>query len=466
VNRNAAKVVVREPAVNVAAPAWRAVLERAMRAHQADDLDTAERLYREVLERHAAQPDALHYLGVLEHQRGHGDRAVELILAALKITPDHPDAHNNLGNVHKECGRPVEAEACYRRALACAPAHHNALGNLAVALELQERLDEAFEAYSQLVHRSPRDARAHYLLGLFLRNHAQHAEHVEQAATCFRQAFELDPRQLRALESLGMTLYALKRHDEAKQVYQDWLAREPDDPVPRHMLAACGGAEAPPRADDAYVRAVFDGFADSFDEQLLQNLDYRAPQVLADALAAVLPPASASLDVLDAGCGTGLCAPLLRPHARSLVGVDLSGGMVAKARQRGGYDELAVAELTRFLQEHPARYDVVLSADTLVYFGDLSPVLAAAHAALRPGGWLGFSLEVGKGDADVAELTSSGRYRHGRRYVERVLREAGFADARIAADSLRKEGGQPVASWVVLARRLVPAAPATARSGG
>jgi predicted TPR repeat methyltransferase len=155
---------------------------------------------------------------------------------------------------------------------------------------------------------------------------------------------------------------------------------------------------------------------------------------------------------------------LLRPYARHLAGVDLSGGMVAKARQRGGYDELAVAELTAFLQESPACCDVVLSADTLVYFGELAAVLAAAHAALRPGGWLAFSLEAGDDDADVAELTSSGRYRHGRRYVERVLREAGFADARIAADSLRKEGGQPVASWVVLARR--PDAAATPASGG
>jgi predicted TPR repeat methyltransferase len=464
VNRNAAKAVVRKPAMNLAVPAWRATLEQAMRAHQADDLDTAGRLYREVLERYAAQPDALHYLGVLEHQRGHSERAVELIRAALKIIPNHPDAHNNLGNIHKECERPVEAEACYRRALECAPTHHHALGNLAVALELQERLDEAFETYTLQVQRAPRDARAHYLLGLFLRNHAQGAEHVEQAAGCFRRAYELDPRLLRALESQGMALYALKRHDQARQVYRDWLAREPDNPVPRHMLAACGGAAAPPRAGDDYVREVFDRFADSFDEQLLHNLDYRAPQVLADALAAVLPPPSAALDVLDAGCGTGLCAPLLRPYARHLAGVDLSGGMVAKARQRGGYDELAVAELTAFLQESPACCDVVLSADTLVYFGELAAVLAAAHAALRPGGWLVFSLEAGDDDADVAELTSSGRYRHGRRYVERVLREAGFADARIAADSLRKEGGQPVASWVVLARR--PDAAATPASGG
>jgi predicted TPR repeat methyltransferase len=434
------------------------VLQQAMQAHRADDLDTAERLYREVLELRTAQPDALHYLGVLCHQRGRSDEAVELVGTALRITPRHPDAHNNLGNIHKECGRPAEAEACYRRALACAPEHHNALGNLAVVLEVQARLDEAFEAYGALLRQAPDDARGHYLMGLFLRNHAQSVEHLEQSAECFRRAFELDPRNLRALEALGVSLYALQRHDEARRVYRDWLAREPDNPVPAHMLAACGGAAAPPRAGDAYVRELFDGFAESFDEQLLKNLDYRAPQVLSAALGEVLGRPDRALDVLDAGCGTGLCAPLVRPHARRLVGVDLSGGMVEKARQRGGYDELEVAELTGYLQAHPGAFDVVLSADTLVYFGELREVLLAARAALRPGGWIGFTLEALDNDADRAEITPSGRYRHTRRYVERVLAAAGFTKARIAADTLRREAGQPVDGWVVLASAPAPEA--------
>ena len=429
------------------------VLAQAIKAHQADDLEPAERLYGQVLDMQMAQPDALHFLGVLSHQRGRSDEAVELIRMALQITPRHPDAHNNLGNVHKECGRLADAEACYRRALEHGPSHYNALSNLAVVLEAQERLDDAFEAYGQLLQRVPDHARGHYMLGLFLRNHAQHMEHLEQSAECFRQAIRLDAHNVRALEALGISLYTLGRHDESAAVYRDWLQREPDNPVPRHMLASCGAAEAPPRAADDYVRDVFDGFADSFDEQLLNNLGYRAPEVLIGALLEKLPAAAAGLDVLDAGCGTGLCAPLIRAHARRLVGVDLSGGMVDKARARGGYDALEVAELTDWLQRHPGQFDVVLSADTLVYFGELGPVLAAMHDALRPGGWTGFTLEAIEGDADRTELTSSGRYRHSRVYVRRALHEAGFTDAEIAADSLRKEAGQPVASWVVCARR-------------
>ena len=453
VKRNAASVLVRAPTATVAVPAWRTVLQQAMQAHQADDLDTAERLYREVLDLRVAQPDALHYLGVLCHQRGRSDEGVELIRTALQGTPKHPDAHNNLGNIHKECGRLREAECCYRKALEYGPQHHNALSNLAVVLEAQQRPQEAFEAYEKLLKLAPGFAQGYYLLGLFLRNNAQNIEHIEQSVNCFREAYARQPRFVQALEALSVSLYTLGRKEEAKQVYRDWLERDPDNPVPRHMLAACGGAEAPVRADDDYVRDTFDSFADSFDEQLLKNLDYRAPEVLAAALAAVLPARAASLDVLDAGCGTGLCAPLLRPYARQLAGVDLSGGMVRKARQRGGYDTLEVAELTAYLQQQCQAWDVVLSADTLVYFGELGVVLAAAHGALRPGGWVAFSLEMEEGEEDRATLTASGRYRHSHCHVVHALEQAGFHDIRITEDSLRKEFGVPVRSWVVLARR-------------
>jgi predicted TPR repeat methyltransferase len=450
--RAAARIPMPRPQRRAADGAWRTRLNQALQAHQKGDLDTAERLYKKVLGQEIAQPDAMHYLGVLCHQRGRSDEAVELIRAALEATPNHPDAHNNLGNVLKESGRLAEAEASYRRALTCSPDHHNARVNLAVVLEAQNRLDEAFATYQAALERAPHHAHAHWMLGRVLCDHAECVEDMERAVQCFRRAFELDGRNLAVLQHLAMTLYALKRKDEAREVYRDWLSRDPDNPVPRHMLAACGGAPAPSRAGNAYVRDTFDRFASSFDQQLLEYLDYRAPQVLVDAFKRVLPKATDTLDVLDAGCGTGLCGPLLRPYARRLVGVDLSGGMLEKARQRGDYDELAEAEITAYLQQHAGSYDAIASADTLVYFGDLAPVFAAAFAALRPGGWFGFSLEANQGEG--IELCASGRYRHARRYVEDALHAAGYVDVRIAADSLRKEAGQPVASWVVLARRV------------
>jgi predicted TPR repeat methyltransferase len=169
----------------------------------------------------------------------------------------------------------------------------------------------------------------------------------------------------------------------------------------------------------------------------------------------VYPEGQRSLDILDAGCGTGLCGPLLRPFARSLVGVDLSEGMLARARRRGEYDELIAAEIVAFIAGRPGAFDVIASADTLVYFGALEPVLAAAVQALRPGGYLVFTLEDLQGEDEGAtyRLNPTGRYAHSQGYLRRALEAAGFRPCTIERAGLRREGGDPVAGLLALAPR-------------
>jgi predicted TPR repeat methyltransferase len=154
-----------------------------------------------------------------------------------------------------------------------------------------------------------------------------------------------------------------------------------------------------------------------------------------------------------------LCGPLIAPYARRLTGVDLSGGMLAQAKEKQVYDELLQAELTGYLRDHPAAFDVIVSADTLVYFGALEEVLAAASAALRAGGVLIFTLERGRGDAPPDfRLELHGRYAHAEGYVDRLLAGAGLR-AEIAHADLRMESGVPVGGLVVRARKPSSAGP-------
>src|SRR4030095_6543187 len=142
------------------------------------------------------------------------------------------------------------------------------------------------------------------------------------------------------------------------------------------------------------------------------RLEYRAPSLAVGALAAAIPAAVGTLDVLDAGRGTGLCGPLLAPYAKRLIGVDLSRGMLKYAEEKQVYHELVHAELTDYLQQHAASFDVIVTADTLVYFGALEPFAAAAAAALRPGGVLVFTVEEATEPAFASShvLRSHGRY--------------------------------------------------------
>ena len=94
-----------------------AALHDAVQHHLAGRLDQAETLYRRILRSHPEQPDALHLLGVVAHQRGQNAAAEALIRNAIRLSPRVPDYHNNLGNALQAQGKPAEAEDSYRRAL-------------------------------------------------------------------------------------------------------------------------------------------------------------------------------------------------------------------------------------------------------------------------------------------------------------------------------------------------------------
>jgi predicted TPR repeat methyltransferase len=284
------------------------------------------------------------------------------------------------------------------------------------------------------------------------------------------------------------------------EFYGRWQAAAPDDPIPQHMLAAMGGAERPTRASDGYVRATFDDFAESFDRNL-EELGYRAPQLLFDALKqSGGVPRQEGLKVLDIGCGTGLCGALLRPISRRLVGVDLSPNMLSKAAARGVYDQLNCSELTQWLAECGQHFDLAVAADVLCYFGDLSAAFANARGVLVPGGCFACSLEVVQSPADAAPqgadaqgadaqgadaqgadaqradaqradaqradaqragrpvaepyvLRPHGRYQHDRKYVEATLSAAGLDLISISTETLRYERQDPVVGHIVVARR-------------
>lgn len=429
-------------------------LNLARDLHRSGRLKDAEALYRKLLEAIPDWPDVLNLLAILRVHRSHEDDAVELLQRAVAIDPDYAAAHNNLGNVFKLLGRLDEAEAAYRRVLELAPEHADAWNNLGLVYRIQDRPEDAEKALRRAIQANPELVDAHYNLGALLHSQSR----PEEATESLQRVLALNANYRLAYNILGPLLYLLGRRDEAAEIYRRWLKLSPDHPVALHMLAACTGEDIPERASDHYIRTLFDGHAGSFDENLIEQLHYRAPQLVADVLERCYGAADAGLDVLDAGCGTGLCGPLIKPHAGSLVGVDLSPKMLAEAERRAVYDELVEAELTAFLQAHPDAYDLIVSADTLCYFGQLTDVSRAAAGALRPGGRLVFTVERladTDGTAGFA-LTESGRYAHSEDYLRATLNAAGFTVEALDRADLRKEGGRSVSGVVVTAMMPLP----------
>jgi len=417
----------------------------AIQLQQNEQWVAAADLYRQILEIAPDYADALHFYGVLAHQEGNSEKAVELIERSLQLEPNRADWHSNLAIVRRDRLELDAAIAACRRAIVLDPAHDIAHNNLGVLLKTQGHAVEAEAAYRTAARVNPQHSDAYTNLGILLNSQKR----IHEAVVCFCKVITFRPKHPEARRLLALAHCTLGEVDEAVGVFEEWLKEEPNHPIALHMLAACSGRDIPPRASDGFIEQTFDSFAGSFDAKLAK-LFYRAPTLVAEMLAQSGIEPQKSLDVLDAGCGTGLCGPLVAPYARRLVGVDLSARMMAQAGARGVYDELVKSELTEYLRRSPASFDVIVSADTLVYFGPLDDVAQAAAAALRPGGRLIFTVEeVDEETAPAGHgISVHGRYGHTRPYVERVLRQAKL-EPEIGSAQLRLEAGNPVCGLVV-----------------
>ncbi|MBX3453193.1 methyltransferase [Ferrovibrio sp.] len=269
------------------------------------------------------------------------------------------------------------------------------------------------------------------------------------------RALAANPQSIPLLRSVAQLALRLDKRAEAGAAYAGLHALLPDDPEVAHMHAVLSGS-APARPDPAYVAGLFDAFADTFDRTLTHWLEYRAPKLVADAARAALVGIKAE-NACDLGCGTGLLGPEIRDLCTHLSGIDLSPRMIEKARERKLYDALDVAEIVAWLQARPAKFDLLLAADVLAYFGALEDAFAAIRAALRPGGIFVATVEADALRPDGFTAGKSGRYAHGEGYIRKLTETAGpalesLALQSLARETLRQEDAKPVAGYVFVLR--------------
>jgi predicted TPR repeat methyltransferase len=356
----------------------------------------------------AAEAERLCEEGYACLEAGRFDEANCLLGRALSLAPTDPRIHYRLGLLYFDTGRPGEA-----------------LNALDASLALQ-----------------PNNARAHNNRGSALQQVGRFAE-AEQA---FKRALELDLDLAPAYANLGKLLEQQGKPQEAVAIYERAIGRGLDAAVFGHNLAAASGQLAQ-RAPDPWVRATFDNFAPTFDTHL-RALEYDAPHRLATMLRA---RCMGRLDILDLGCGTGLCGLSFAEQKGHLIGIDLSEKMLARAHARGLYDELHLGEAHAWIRGcAAASFDLVIAADVLVYVGAIEELFRGVVQVLRPRGWFAFSTEE-REDADYT-LLPTGRFAHSQTYINRL---AGTAFAVIDANAVvvRLESGTPVAGRLYLLQK-------------
>jgi len=410
-------------------------INEAISYHQSGDLVRAGQCYKKILKKHPDDYDALHMLGVLNYQLGKYDKAIVLLektirqnttaealtnlgtvfiakgnlnkardifIQALKFKPGLALIHYNLGNTYKSLEDFNQAIISYKNALEIDPQYYDVLHNLAIVYKSTNMLDEAKQAGQKAVSINPYNAEAQFnLAGVLQRLGEQKA-----AINAYKITIELDPDNLTAL----------------------------------HLLSALTG-ETTERPPDEYIADLFDDFAETFDDHLVNKLKYRTPQIIYDSVVSRIDVKDA-YTMLDLGCGTGLCGKRLVDHASYLAGVDLSSKMIDKANELNVYHDLRVDDIENYLDSSNKVFDVIISADVFVYVGALEPVFMKCKKTLSEKGLFVFSVEEHKGEG--YKLLDTGRYAHSVEYIREIAAAAGFRELDLKSLVLREQNSKPI----------------------
>lgn len=453
----------------------------------------------------------LHLANVLK-AAGESDAAISELLEVIKLDAQCAPAYNNLGTIYFSRRHYQQAVASYERALDMRADYADAYFNLGLAYEKLSRHQEAMNAFRALLKVSPSHAGAHFHLGCILMRYRQyheaeqefvsitreHADHFESlanlaschllqgkmdlAASCYLRALEVFPNDKDVLFNLGvihmrqgyaneavnyylravksdpdffeahhnLAAYYMLRGDRenALRHFQEALRIQPENEALRHTLRILTQDKSLKGSSPAYIKSLFDSYAEYYEAHLRSHLQYALPEKMMAVLKQEMLPAKNKLDILDLGCGTGLCGEVLKPYARRLLGVDLSENMAAVARAKQIYDDLAVGDAVSYLEAHRGQFDLIAAGDVLVYFGDLSDLVAAVADALKPNGCFIFNVEAGS-SADYA-LTPSGRFAHQGQYLELLASQYGFRVVTVKDESIRRQKDIPVSGYICL----------------
>ncbi|MCA9263918.1 MAG: tetratricopeptide repeat protein [Planctomycetales bacterium] len=397
------------------------------------------------------RPDCflLHYnLGHALHQTGQLGPALFSYMKALELEPESAETHFNLGNLLFDQGRFNSAVGVYERAIECAPDFREAHSNLGSTHFELRNFTAAADCYRAALRIDDQKAAEHFNLARTLDSLGQYEESIR----AYERSLEINPKSSTTHAHLVILYKKLGREYDADQLFALWKERLPEDPVADHLRASHSGENVPTRASDAYIQTIFDEFASDFDS-VLAGLQYRGPQLVLEMLEQHLPLPDASLEILDACCGTGLCGPLLDPYAQTLIGMDLSLGMLEKARVRGCYDNLVHQELTQFLRENEDTFDLIVCADALIYFGELNEAIQGMYASLRAGGYAVMTFERLHEAHHDYRLNAHGRYSHALEYVGLVAQNAQFEIVALKEAVVRTEAARAVDGLVLIVRK-------------
>lgn len=200
-------------------------MKQAVEFHQRGLVTQAEVIYRRIISRSPDHFHALHFLGLLEAQRGRLGEAVDLMTRALKVNSKDASAHMNLGNALLTLKKYPQALKSFESALGIDPNYPKAHNGRGVCFLETQRPERALESFNRALAIDSHYPEAWNNAG----NALQELNRYEEAITCYKRAVSIQPDFGDAYNNLGNALYGLRRYDQAIASYGAALKLDPDN---------------------------------------------------------------------------------------------------------------------------------------------------------------------------------------------------------------------------------------------
>jgi predicted TPR repeat methyltransferase len=424
------------------------ICQRSNRRPNTIDTEKDKHYYQTMLQTHPDSTKTHWNLATIYWRDQQYVQASEHWQQILKLNPHDVEALNNLGAFHLKIDQLDQAHDYFKQALHIDPKHRAARSNLACILLHLNQFQESLKHYAIYLSIEPQDPDANYNTAVALMRCGQ----LKNAIEYFNTTLRLCPNHIDTLCNLAAIYLKQNNPKKALDYYDQVIAQQPQHPIAQYMLSAMRQSNCPEQAPESYIKNLFDSYAHFFDQHLCHTLQYQIPNQLHDALQPYL--INQKIKALDLGCGTGLMGKLIRLHTRHLIGIDLSKNMLQMAREKQIYDQLLEGEIIETLISMQDNFDLILCADTLVYFGALDQLFKLINKRISAHGLFAFSIEPG--ETMPYQLQPSGRYRHHPNYLQALCADLELTCLWHKTIIGRQENDQPVHSVIYITKKANP----------
>jgi predicted TPR repeat methyltransferase len=409
----------------------------------------AEDFYKRALRYDPMHLDANYLLGTLYAEQRDLAKALKFLKQAAEINPRSHMIQNNLGNIYQLSRQFDKAIDCYRRALDIEPNMPEVQNNLGNIYKYHRQFSEAEECYRRVLLFRPDFVEGYCNLGMVLSGQDKFQEAIEN----FRKALELSPSFKEAYEGLGICYSELGEREQAIACFNRYLELDPgDNSEVKLRLARLNAGDMPKHYPAAVMLTTYERKAQNWDADIqLPGKEFLGPKHVREVLEELKLMQARQFDVLDIGCGTGVCGEYLRGYAKHLEGVDLSPHMLAQAQKKGYYDKLECADAIAYMQGREQTFDLIIASGVLILFGDLLPVFQAAARLLKPGGLFVFTLYRSESEAVMVRYNL--HFAHSAAYVREMADSAGLQFVLLEQKVHEFDLGEPQPGWIGALRK-------------